>query len=393
MKIAVFNVKFSPNLGDGLLSECLEYELRQNGDDVQAFSIDLAGRTQYGPGSTSRRLKLAILELLPGVLRRAVAGAALRRLTKKARPSWREALTGAQGVIIGGGNLFADSDLNFPIKIHAALDEASQQKLPVAVFGVGVSTGWSREGRRLFQDSLSQARLLSAHVRDDRSRRAWDDQLDVGKVQRAQVTTDPGLLSAFHYPRAAVPEGARRVGLCITDPLLLRYHGGSSSSSAMKNWFCELASALSDAGYEVMLFTNGSPEDQDFLNSARPDLSAAGQGRAKFVDPFHTPADLAHFISSCAIVLAHRMHACIAAYSYKIPCIGFEWDVKLRSFFELTERPSYIVPAPETSADDVCRLTQKAISESISPETHNRLVEICRADVRNLVQRFRVGSA
>ena len=44
MKIALLNVKFSPNLGDGLLSECLERELAEALPGATVVSIDLAGR-------------------------------------------------------------------------------------------------------------------------------------------------------------------------------------------------------------------------------------------------------------------------------------------------------------------------------------------------------------
>jgi polysaccharide pyruvyl transferase WcaK-like protein len=389
MKLAIFNVKFSPNLGDGLLSECLEHEIRRCGDDIEAISIDLAGRTRYAPGSSSRRVKLTILEWLPTPLRRIVASVALRRLTKKARPLWQKALEGTQGVVIGGGNLFADADLNFPVKIHAALEETARRDLPVAVFGVGVSTGWSGRGRKLFQGGLSRVRLLGVLVRDDRSRSAWDRQLDQNKVQRARITTDPGLLTALHFPQAPRVAGQQRVGLGITDPILLRYHGGQSSSSAMRGWLRELVQSIARDGYKVLIFTNGSPEDRIFLDSVRGDLAEASEGRAEFVAPFSTPRDLAYFISSCDIILAHRMHACIAAYSYKIPCIGFEWDIKLKSFFSLTGRENYIVPVPMMPAQDVSLLVRDAIQDGIDPKTHARLLGICRSDVSGLVDSFR----
>ncbi|RYD26520.1 MAG: polysaccharide pyruvyl transferase family protein, partial [Lysobacteraceae bacterium] len=64
MRIVVFNVKYSPNLGDGLLSECLEEELRSCGDDVSVVTVDIAGRTDYGTSGRNRRALLRILEAL-----------------------------------------------------------------------------------------------------------------------------------------------------------------------------------------------------------------------------------------------------------------------------------------------------------------------------------------
>jgi hypothetical protein len=58
-RIALLNVKYSPNLGDGLLSECLEAELAHTFQAIapgtQVFSIDLAGRRAYPAIAPSRR--------------------------------------------------------------------------------------------------------------------------------------------------------------------------------------------------------------------------------------------------------------------------------------------------------------------------------------------------
>ena len=49
MKILVFNVKYSENLGDGLLADCIEETLRAEGGEVE--TLDLAGRTAVGTSS------------------------------------------------------------------------------------------------------------------------------------------------------------------------------------------------------------------------------------------------------------------------------------------------------------------------------------------------------
>lgn len=65
-RIVLLNVKYSPNLGDGLLSECLERELARALPDCEVTSIDLAGRTGYPSGyGRTRGTALALLERLP----------------------------------------------------------------------------------------------------------------------------------------------------------------------------------------------------------------------------------------------------------------------------------------------------------------------------------------
>ncbi|MEL6386946.1 MAG: polysaccharide pyruvyl transferase family protein, partial [Pseudomonadota bacterium] len=79
MKLCIFNVKYSPNLGDGVIADCLEAALRRHlpGADIQ--SCDLAGRTAFGEGlNRSRALAMRTLDMTPGPLRSRVETASLR---------------------------------------------------------------------------------------------------------------------------------------------------------------------------------------------------------------------------------------------------------------------------------------------------------------------------
>ena len=84
MKVAILNVKYSPNLGDGLLAECLECELRRHHPCIELIPIDLAGRTKYDRHGRHRAAAMRTLEWLPQPLRRAAALTVLSHL-----PGWR----------------------------------------------------------------------------------------------------------------------------------------------------------------------------------------------------------------------------------------------------------------------------------------------------------------
>ncbi len=55
MKIVVFNVKYSENLGDGLLAQCIEAGLIRGAGHIEVETIDLAGREGFGMGGSGRR--------------------------------------------------------------------------------------------------------------------------------------------------------------------------------------------------------------------------------------------------------------------------------------------------------------------------------------------------
>jgi polysaccharide pyruvyl transferase WcaK-like protein len=385
MRVAIFNVRFSPNLGDGLLAECLEKQLAKNIENLNVESIDLAGRERYDSGPSGRELKLKILQKLPRSLRQIVSLAALSLLARtKLRPMWRRRIIGLDAAIVGGGNLFADSDLNFPIKISSALAELKRLSIPVAIFGVGVTGGWSNLATRFFGSSLRSARLVSASVRDAMSQSMWKNSLSSWGVVDATIVCDPGLLASDHYPRARREIGQRRVGFCITAPLAVRYHGESESYAVgLEEWYGNAAAALSEVGWDVHLFTNGSPEDRACLAS----LGAHWRERSpqlKIVEDFAVPGDLASFAGACDLLIAHRMHACIAAYSFGVPVIGLTWDRKLNSFFELIDREAYIIDPSKIDVDSLVALAQEAQNEGIDAALHSSLLARGRADVARL---------
>jgi polysaccharide pyruvyl transferase WcaK-like protein len=383
MRIVIFNVKFSANLGDGLLSECLEAELKDFDTVAEVSVVDLAARTGYGTVAR-RRLLLSALEMLPDRLRRMTAGIFLRRLVrKKLMPICMEALDRADVAILGGGNLLSDADLNFPIKVNGALAAVRHAGIPFAVFGVGVSDNWSERAQRLFGSALSQVNLVHAAVRDRRSQNIWDRNLSAYRVGPAQIGSDPGLLTARHFPES----GARKpghIGLCFTDPLALRYHGGPNAGHALEEWMLSITRELAARGHSISLFTNGSPEDISFLLKMEPRLTDISNGAATVVPPFSGPAALAGFISTCGLVIAHRMHACIAAYSYAIPSIGLRWDPKLDSFFESVDRSDYMVEPATLAPSQLADLAERALSEGVDYARHVDVVEAARADVRAL---------
>ena len=385
MRVAIFNVRYSPNLGDGLLAECLARELVAAAPGIEIAPIDLAGRDSFPTDGGQRQRRMQILERLPPQLRRLSAFLALSWLARsRLRPMWRKQLATADAVIIGGGNLFADADLNFPMKISAALSEAKRRDLPVCVYGVGATDNWSRTGASLFGRSLKAARLISASVRDERSREVWNKQLGHWQVRPATISVDPGLLTSVHYPSTTSHGDQPVLALCITAPIAIRYHSDQVvEDHVLARWYGETAGAFADRGWHVRLFTNGSPEDQVFL-SENGAAWRRNSPRISIAPAFESPSELATFTSACDLVMAHRMHACIAAYSYGIPVIGLLWDRKLNSFFELIEAPDMMLQAGKATTGETLALAERARREGVNQTRHGELVNRCKTDVQEL---------
>lgn len=388
LRVGLFNVKYSPNLGDGLLSECLEAELRRAAPGSTVVSLDLAGRLAYAKGTAFRAAALKILERSPRAVRRRIVTALLgRALRVHMRPAWRRALQQIDAVVVGGGNLFGDADLNFPLKIDAALAETREAGLPAAVFAVGVSDNWSPDGQALFRRALAGVCLVYASVRDRRSAAIWDARLGPAGVPAPCIGHDPGLLISEHvHPLARRSGGPPLVGLGLTHPLALRYHApGRYDDAAVTAWFEGLVAACVRRGWQVTLFTNGSSEDDRYLRRIGPAMVRAYQpGLVSCVPRFHQPRQLASFVSGLDLLMAHRLHASCTAYSYGIPHLGFTWDEKLENFFAMVDRSPFVCRTGVDAPEAVAGLGARAMREGIDPVRHGAVLKAAREDVNDL---------
>lgn len=382
MRVGLLNVKFSPNLGDGLLAECMEKELAARGGVSKVVSIDLVGRLAYGQGGVrNRETAIRVLGAMPRPVRRLAASSVLKMLVaRKLRPHWREAMKDLDVVVLGGGNLIADHDLNFPIKIAGALELAAAARLPVAVFGVGVSHDWSRAAQAYLDRAFGKVRLVHAAVRDEMSVELWRDRF----TYPVTICRDPGLLASRHFAPRGRSGGAPRVGLGLTDPVALSYHGGAViDEPQFTDWYAQLAHGLVQRGCEVVLFNNGSPEDRAYLRRASQVIRA--QAPAVRVEPdFRDPAELSGFISSLDLLLAHRLHACIAAYSFGVPHLGFDWDAKMRGFFTAVGRGQFLVEAVRTPADGVLALADEALRAGVDAAVREAVLADASQDIVRL---------
>jgi polysaccharide pyruvyl transferase WcaK-like protein len=382
VKIGVFNVKYSPNLGDGLLCECLEAALIEHGCDREGtYSIDLAARTAYSGGNPSRGVLMRVLEAMPAGLRRLALHVPIQaQLRRRWSPHYARTLDGVDAVVIGGGNLFTDVDLNFPTKLSAIVSMTAERRLPLAIYGVGVTSRWSGQGKRMLRHALASARTCYVSVRDDASKRHFDEHFGDVVGVRSQIVRDPGLMiSRYVQPKAPSPKPAV-VGICVTSAIAVRYHSDITISDRdLLSWYVRLCQQLQAAGYKLLVFTNGSPEDVAFAEKVRNDVSA--RGLSLTIEQPRTPHELAVVASTVSVLIAFRMHALIAAFSYGRQIIGLRWDPKLDAFMQSVGMPDRIFDATRTSPEALVEATAQA-KLSLSAD---KVAGDAFADVGNLV--------
>ncbi|WP_167767041.1 polysaccharide pyruvyl transferase family protein [Jannaschia formosa] len=353
--MAQFGLCYSPNLGDGVIAECLGHGLRARRPGVEVTHVDIAGRQDFGHVTIrGRRLMLAALHLLPQALRQPLAERKLNRIVDGVAPEWRAAAR-ADLAVIGGGQVLSDANLNFPVKIGRAARMIAEAGTPVAIHAAGVSRNWTPRGRDLFQ-ALAACDLRLVGTRDAASAEAWSAQFEGGPAP--EIVLDPGLLAADCYGPVAAEVGL--VGLCVTDFALLGHHADGVVAGGQDGvrFYERVARALIASGRKVRLFTNGAAEDR----AARVRVvSALGDvaDRLDLPPDAERPAELVAQVAGCEVVVAHRLHACIVAYSYGRGIVGLGWDRKLQSFFETVGREDAFVAEADSPAN-IATLVQAA---------------------------------
>ena len=352
MRIGIFNVRYSPNLGDGILSLCLEGELRRLAPDAQIETHDIAGRTEYGENASKRKLALTVLDRLPAGLRQRCIEYLLGRVVQGTLlPRWREIAVGLDCALVGGGNLISDIDLNFPLKVNGLSVALSEASVPWSFTSVGVAERWTKRGTELFRGAIERHRPRYVSTRDVRSSEIWNERMVPVGFPRAEVCPDPAVLCFRHMP--APPRALRArplLGINIIGEGEIALHAGGSRVPMMA-WFSQLASMAIDAGFDLLLFTNGNLQDDETLRRMESEWTG-GRDHVSFEPRPRTPAELLGWIGRCDVVVGHRLHLHIPAFSYRIPGVGLLWDKKLQSFFQSVGRDAYLLDAATATAAD-----------------------------------------
>lgn len=384
--VTLFNAKYSPNLGDGLLSECLEWAIGTTGAQAAGKSIDLAGRTNYGEFLTGRKQVMTALSALPKGLREAVLRVPLSVLAEtKWRAHYAKGLDGSTLAVVGGGNLIIDIDLNFPTKLSVAMAECAKRKIPVALYGVGVGGEMSRVGKAMFRRMFRSVDLRAVFVRDEASKRSWDEHFgDV--LETAQIVRDPGLLASEVYARGDKANERPTVGICLMSPIAITYHTHERfSPKRLDDWFVTLGAWLVQHGYRLAIFTNGAPEDREYLQAMRPRIIAElGVEHLDFLDQT-TPAELCGHISNMKAIVAYRMHAIIAAYSFGVPFLALSWDRKLASFVQSVGMSENLIDAMKTAPSVAGEILVKSLQRGISEQERSQVIREARSGVDRLI--------
>ena len=378
MKTVIFNCKHSENLGDGLIAEALEGGIRREQPDATVVSCDLAGRTDYGHVTThNRATKLRYLRALPPRLRRLSVATVMFPKVRNLTMRWREELRDADLAIIGGGQLFQDDDLNFPLKVGALLRLCADMDIPVSVHGVGVSAKWSAGAQSLFR-RLRKTNCLWISVRDEDSRAAWLRHFAGDALPLPSVAPDPAMLL-----NTEPCHNSGAVGVNVVHPDILAHHAtGDGTGMASAEFYTALVDQILREGLPVTLFTNGASEDEQHLDAV---MAALGERPVHRAPRARVPADLVALQATFAAMVGYRLHASILSYRLGVPCVGLEWDRKVQSFYSETGRSDFFVPSTGATPECVGAIVTRALHTGIDEDRLCNVIAAARDGLRQML--------
>lgn len=345
MNYLICAVPFSENLGDAAINACLKEIITLNG--ISCDSLDISGRLMV---PTQSRNNFRHFIALPSYLRKiAVVTRALIQHARSYRTHSAQ-INKADAIIIGGGQLFLDFELNFPLKLYLLSRIVKKHKKPTAIISVGASEKFSFIGKKLVNSALKNfaPRLITA--RDTQSQVNFNNNFYSNK--KVHLSPDPAIFISSLFPRDNRIK-ANDVSICITDPAGL----GQNKRRAIEtiDFFVNLTDTLLKNGHSVNLFTNGAPEDECIKELVRRRVASSVSSSPR-PQNIH---DLINIIALSKFIVAHRLHANIIAHSYSVPSIGLGWDSKVESFFGVSNRQDFFY---KKYCDAIQEISEKIIA-------------------------------
>ncbi len=332
MKLAVFGEIYSPNLGDGVIFDCLDHALRAQG--LATVPADLSLRTAWPePAAAVDGDDAPPTGIARAGLRRSLT---LRRAATALKwwQGGRAAFTGryapaieaADGVVIGGGQLLVERQYGFPLKIAAILAMARAASKPVAVFSCGADAGMGPLAQRIYRNLLRDS--ICTIVRDRRSAAVLRE---IGGDIPVRTAPDAGFLAGEVYPAAIAPSGRRRLGINVMPrETVAAFAPGVGPRRAYDEFWKELVRTAGAAGWEVVLLSNGDPQD----HRAAREIHAGLEGVAQLAPRPAAPGELAQLLASVDALVTSRMHAGILAWSLGKAVLPLVWDSKVRGVWQ-----------------------------------------------------------
>ena len=359
-KIALVGLIADTNFGDRVIADCSEFLYRKatERENYSFFWVNIAGADR------ERASKPLLIQRFNALFARV-----LRVFSRRMEMEWQvsrhyryflKRMPGSCAVVVAGGGLIKFKYQHFHLYLAGLVRAASSLSIPVVLNAMGI------EG---FDDTDERCRLLIAILnnpivkvvttRDDL------ETLDRRYLKDNSVTlrwkiSDPAVWAPETYQ--LVPgESATVVGIGLIRSTIFEDNSIHYTPDQLVELYASIIFELERRSIAYKCFTNGLAKDAAFGIDVFNRL-----GRAGDVDEILIPREgreLTKIISSFSGIIASRMHACIIAASFCIPCIGLVWNEKLAFFGETIGYPRRFIRLEYLEAVRIVDELERAMEE------------------------------
>lgn len=399
MKIILCGETYSANLGDPIIAASLREILRRVDPQLEVEFLDMSGRA---PGPAQRDVSAVPTRLQRWNRRLRARGRFWQgasnllhwqiRGRSRLQAACAEAFSTADAVVIGGGQLLMDNELDFPHKVGGLVAAAQLARLPVALHACGVGTRWSAYGHRLVAEALARPSVVSLSVRDEESLRTLRERFPHAAAA-PQLCLDPALWAAEAYGLSREAD-ADSVGIAVMDPKFMRPHlraAGRADDDTWSRFWRDVVRHLLAKGRRVELLTNGAAEDEIFADRI---VRGIGEPRLHRIPRPVRSEELVATIARQSALVCTRLHAGIIAYSLGVPTVAVRWDEKVPSFARATGREEFCFD-PDGGLDPtvLLQLLQSSLKEGVDCERRSDIKDSCISATRSMVQLLAAATA
>ena len=343
--VLIVGEKFSDNLGDGVIFDCVKYLIIQQFPGTLILEADLSGKTKRKvneirilrkrmfPYDIYLNFKKYLYKFATIKRMRIIVNKQLRIYIKKA------CIQKVDFAVFAGGQIFRE---HFTIVLREYIKQLNKHSIPIIFNACGYSQYDKRSLRNILIRILSIRNIMSISLREDISIFKKEILLKVPyKRPDLYFTYDPALWASDTYALRSC-KNSEQIGIGViaaNDPILY---------IAIQKCIKEIIENLIANKMQFELFCNGSCEDYEFALNIAADF--VGTNVKVALRPLE-PIRLIEIISRYKAVLACRLHSHIISSSLGIPSVALSWDGKIENYFRNIERSAYCFSAPFSSAD------------------------------------------
>lgn len=326
MKICIFSLYKSENLGEMAYTECVKKMIESRIPGVEIQYVDIHGRDA---NSIFREPLLAKIfrKIHFFSIEKAIRNKAEEKFLKN---YYISRVKDSTAVIIPGGGYIKctpksmyDRDYRYNIYFDIMSQVCDSYNIGIYFNAVGHTINRNEENEiRIWKEVFSNKAIKYLSCRDE-----LDFFKKVYSSSARQVCCSAAFIADYFKMEKDI--NSNTIGIGVIRPDAFSDYGINLTEETLVNLYKSIINILKKE-YEIKLFTNGLKRDYQFGMKI---AQALGDESIMIKRPEQI-GELLQTISSFKAVIVSRMHAAIIAYSFDIPAVCLCWNNKHMAFME-----------------------------------------------------------